>query len=83
MKVEGEKDVIVLSDKTVETHRNVVIIEHTEQQEEVNSPTVWPSPKVRCKLFPHEVNEAVDCESTTSLSVYFINVARRSTEDSS
>ncbi|KAG6401356.1 hypothetical protein SASPL_138210 [Salvia splendens] len=41
--------------------------------EEVNSPAVFPKPTVRCKLFDDDV-EAIDRESTTAKGIYWIDV---------
>ncbi|KAG6416036.1 hypothetical protein SASPL_123458 [Salvia splendens] len=74
VKVEGQKEVVVISDNTEEIHEDAsVMVDLGNGEDEVNSPAVFPGPKVRRKLFdddpmPH------DRESSTDAGIDFIDL---------
>ncbi|KAG6400764.1 hypothetical protein SASPL_137607 [Salvia splendens] len=74
VKVEGEKDVVIISDNTVELHEDEIVVNaFVGGEEEVNSPAVFPGPKVRRKLFEADT-VAKDRESSTDPKVFFIDL---------
>ncbi|KAG6396875.1 hypothetical protein SASPL_143033 [Salvia splendens] len=74
VKVEDEKEVILLSDGSVTlSHDEPSCYEVSRAMEEVNSPVVIPPVTARRKLFAG-IEEPEDRESTTELGIYFIDV---------
>ncbi|KAL1566888.1 hypothetical protein AAHA92_02431 [Salvia divinorum] len=75
VKVEGEKEVVVISDNTEEIlFDDLVSHGLVDKDEEVSSPAMFPGPNVRRKLFD-EATDADDRESTTEPGIYFIDLA--------
>ncbi|KAL1545930.1 hypothetical protein AAHA92_22598 [Salvia divinorum] len=72
VKVEGAKEVIVISESTEENSSDESSDYATDADtDEVNSPVVIPKPPVRRKLFFND-DVATDMESTTDAGIYFI-----------
>ncbi|KAG6407498.1 hypothetical protein SASPL_130489 [Salvia splendens] len=74
VKVEGQKEVVVISDNTEEMRVNEVDVSaNVGGEEEVNSPVVFPGPKVRRKLFDADP-QPNDRESSSEPGIYFIDL---------
>ncbi|KAG6404463.1 hypothetical protein SASPL_136711 [Salvia splendens] len=74
VKVEGEQDVVVISDNTDDIPEDhIVMNDIIGDGEEVNSPHVFPGPKVRRKLFDSDTVPN-DHESSTETGVVFIDL---------
>ncbi|KAG6405373.1 hypothetical protein SASPL_132962 [Salvia splendens] len=74
VKVKGQTTVVVMSDNTKEVHSDSIKINDViEGEEEVNSPVVFPGPKVHRKLFDEDA-EPNDRESTTEDGDRFIDL---------
>ncbi|KAG6407411.1 hypothetical protein SASPL_130402 [Salvia splendens] len=74
VKVEGVKEIVVISNNTEEIpDHEIMISQNGDNEEEVNSPAVFPRPRVRRKLFPESL-EANDRESSTKPGIYFIDL---------
>ncbi|KAL1568815.1 hypothetical protein AAHA92_00376 [Salvia divinorum] len=75
IKVEGEKEVILISESTEKkSDEEPSCYEIDDACEEVTSPTAKPAVRANRKPFT-DVNELTDRESTTEPGLYFINVA--------
>lgn len=72
VKLEGQNEVVVISDTTEKVHCDD-LMNNEAGEEEVNSPVVFPGPKVRRKLFD-DVPEPNDRESTTVGGIDFIDL---------
>ncbi|KAG6415911.1 hypothetical protein SASPL_123330 [Salvia splendens] len=74
IKVEGQHDVVVISDNTEELGAHEVTVQaDAGGEEEVNSPRVFPGPKVRRKLFEADLLPN-DRESSNESGIYFIDL---------
>ncbi|KAL1536837.1 hypothetical protein AAHA92_29420 [Salvia divinorum] len=76
IKLEGENEVIVLSDTTEKlSSEDASCYEVSGGTDEVNSPLVIPPSSTRRKLFS-KMDDVQDRESTTEMGIYFIEVAQ-------
>ncbi|KAG6392830.1 hypothetical protein SASPL_147058 [Salvia splendens] len=74
VKVKGQKEVVVISDNTEEIHEDALVINAlVDGEDEVNSPAVFPGPKVCRKLFDDD-QVPNDRESSTAAGIYFIDL---------
>ncbi|KAG6391011.1 hypothetical protein SASPL_148757 [Salvia splendens] len=74
VKVEGQKEVVVISDNTEEIHEDALVINALVDGEDgVNSPAVFPGRKVRRKLFDDDPVPD-DRESSTAAGSYFVDL---------
>lgn len=74
VKVEGDVEVIEISDNTMKIiSSDNVAVEMDDNDEEVNSPAVFRRPNVKRKLFDEE-DMPTDRESSTDSGTYFIDL---------
>ncbi|KAG6419002.1 hypothetical protein SASPL_121210 [Salvia splendens] len=74
VKVEGQKEVVVISDNTEEIHEDASVMNALgDGEDEVNSPAVFPGPKVRRKLFDDDPMPN-DRGSSTDAGIDFIDL---------
>ncbi|KAG6394947.1 hypothetical protein SASPL_145538 [Salvia splendens] len=74
LKVEGQKEVVVISDNTEEIHEDASVMNALgDGEDEVNSPAVFPGQKVRRKLFDDDPMPN-DRESSTDAGIDFIDL---------
>lgn len=77
VKVEGEMEVIDISDNTAKImSEDTVPVDLEEEEEEVNSPAVFRRPNVKRKLFDED-EMPTDKESSTTEGSFIIEVAAR------
>ena len=74
VKVEGVKEIVVISDNTDEIpNDDIMINQNGDNEEEVNSPAVFLGPQVRRKLFLESL-ESKDRESSSEPGICFIDL---------